>query len=597
MSYELYMPYARVPYGGLGAAPEAQFTPECVAWADANYNFAEYERLRTQELPKLLVKARQLAGVTSNLGIPLSPDMFGRAWSKFDRWGRTARSREDIDGVYGRWLGAVLTWFSDATTLVEQMARSVNLPTTWLVPTNSRSVRIDSSATARISGAEVMTPLQLDSLGYAKRSREGQLPIKRGKDPLRGRPPVIQGAPFSLRLARYRDSVGSADALLKLWKGSQFYPQLKREWVENNAGWLGYPFRPVAHVLGSKIIAPDPVWELVPPAVFVPGTAISAKFDLALGGDDIIAGPREALFFGHEELARIGSRTGQQVVQNAFDTWGAVLVAWADSGKNPLKEEGKQKLRVAGAAIKTAGAAIAGAGTIAANPIVAGIGAVITLVGELFASVIPVTVKCLVPGYKYHKKLGGFCGPAEPLRVRPPSGCSPGTALALDAAREKERERRAWWDAFWAKVKEWAPYAGVAAGGLLAAYVAYRVVRNPAERRRMNSAKSRHRVAVSDVEQVLQNEIAKRRRKGSPGVFSFYLEDADLYGLPKSPSFWAKHLKELAIRLGVQGLYLRSGYTRGWGAKAPGVGRRFSYRPARQKAEISFMWRGIQGDE
>lgn len=418
------------PLGALGEPALPTPNPACVAWVSANYNLVEYERLRTQELPRLLVKARQLAGVSSNLNQALAASDFGKAWSKFGRWHRsTGGNKARIDEIYGNWLEAVTEWFTAAGELVQKMALALNLPTDWLIVRRGEVSWAKDGYTAFLppEAARPNQPIQPDSLGV---SGGGSLSpsqfMRLLKQQWQTRPVVLTHAPFSIRLNRYAairggGTVGSTEKLLSIWKGGKFSshprPSALTAALSNESRFdTGYPQgRTVAP--GS----PAPTWELVPPAFYVPGSAY---------GDNVVPGPREVLYFGHQELQWIAGQPGQRVLEAAFKAWGSVLVGWADSGQNPLKQEGKQKLRVAGASIKLAGAAIAGVGTVAANPIVAGVGAIVALVGELFASVVPVTVRCGVPGHKYHKQLGGFCGPQEPFLVRPPAGCSAGDILA-----------------------------------------------------------------------------------------------------------------------------------------------------------------------
>lgn len=495
MTYEYEYPLAyntppwSPPLGALGEPALPTPNPACVAWVSANYNLVEYERLRTQELPRLLVKARQLAGVSSNLNQALAASDFGKAWSKFGRWHRsTGGNKARIDEIYGNWLEAVTEWFTAAGELVQKMALALNLPTDWLIVRRGEVSWAKDGYTAFLppEAARPNQPIQPDSLGV---SGGGSLSpsqfMRLLKQQWQTRPVVLTHAPFSIRLNRYAairggGTVGSTEKLLSIWKGGKFSshprPSALTAALSNESRFdTGYPQgRTVAP--GS----PAPTWELVPPAFYVPGSAY---------GDNVVPGPREVLYFGHQELQWIAGQPGQRVLEAAFKAWGSVLVGWADSGQNPLKQEGKQKLRVAGASIKLAGAAIAGVGTVAANPIVAGVGAIVALVGELFASVVPVTVRCGVPGHKYHKQLGGFCGPQEPFLVRPPAGCSAGDILAATRGQLGG-------GSFWDKVLGFLTHPVTLGVGLLALaggglYLATRKPKTKNRRRRNAAAKLR----------------------------------------------------------------------------------------------------------
>src|SRR3990167_3212837 len=58
MTYSLSGPALYQPhYAALGNLGAAEVSPACVAWVQEHYNVAEFERIRTQELPQLLAEA------------------------------------------------------------------------------------------------------------------------------------------------------------------------------------------------------------------------------------------------------------------------------------------------------------------------------------------------------------------------------------------------------------------------------------------------------------------------------------------------------------------------------------------------------------
>lgn len=511
MSYELIVPpfvmqrptnggipwaYSRMSASGLGATELSNAA--CVGWVQSAYDLVGYETMRTVELPQLQLRAKRLFG-------PGAWQDAGKAWSKWDRFSKIPRpegwNQVAIDKFYtDNWIPAVLKLLEDTSDLIRRMAFALNLPTVWLLASDSAQAKVQGGkVTVQFFGS---TPPSLiaDSLAYIRRSgfdwREEQEFVP-------DRPLVVTGANFDFFAKKgsgFPSYVGSKKALKSVWTRAHLgYHPRQSGMKRAGHGRAHYPFgyppewltRPIpSNMLG--IANESPATYLAPGAVWMDGTWLArnsssffgaSKQDLKAAkhlrhAQQLIAGPRIVLADINRVLTSVGGRSAQVVLQNAFMSWGAILAAWAGAKENPLDASGKKAVATAAASIKLAGSAIAGAGTVAANPIVAVAGAAVVLIGEIFGAVIPVTVKCPEGIYSvYHKKLGGFCGPPVPFLTSPPDGCS--AADVLDVITPDEPTDK---DKFLAWLKEYGPFIGVGVGGLLAVYVAYRLIRNPARR-------------------------------------------------------------------------------------------------------------------
>ena len=491
---------------GFGAFGAVEVPSPCVQWITSHYHPTEFERIRTQELPQLLADAPRLNAL---VGMPLPWSAFGAEQpGMIDPARAVTIHRRGASGLFG--LGASITgggavsarsdegrlaalqrreyaeftaatalWLQRVVNAFNRMGLALNLPTSWLLPSNPNTVRTAASPAADQIIVDFTDPVPPPAMSYGR--IEGTDRVS-AETLCPGFPVTVhwRNLPFSLLHATLSGTKPdtwygkSPTALHAFWQKFMYdnTPQSPR----NRAGY------PAEARHGYTI-------DIPPVAATVASGGGGLAAEAGWSRCKLFAGPVYALWYAKQYLSIISSRSVAQVLGNAFETWASVLTVWADAPANTHSTTAKDKMKTAAAGLKLAAtgftsagavATASGAGAVAGIPMMV-FGAAMTAFSEI-VKILPAARATMssCTGDKatnaalrisLHTTLG-FCGPPTPLMFNPPDGCKPTDALTFVGGGGLPTRDKSLWD-------QLRPYlthpVTLGAVGLVAALGAYRV--------------------------------------------------------------------------------------------------------------------------
>lgn len=516
----VYLPaYYTRGMGGFAGLGAPEYKPECVAWADENYRWAAFEAKR-RSVERFISENAPVWPGPHTLGAAVSPQAaFAppnpmRAWADLEPLGYARvdpRRGGPIATVYRRgpngaetmqvqqaWTNHFYTLYLrkaayflyESMVFLEELAKLVNLPVYWLFPTNpavfnspeARESVLNPEAYQASKGVFLLSSPSGVVPGLA-RGVSGRLTLKpqnlqmpldlvTGKWRIAGLAPGVASRDsrygFGSHGFRSADNPnkgaaykGNPNDLADFWKGFTYTDRPSSEsnpygYPAGLAGWFGGLWGLGAGTLSTTGSTAHLGDRSGPPVAYVNYVRGASDGGQTVGN---FLGPILAVQTAIQALRSACSRPGVVVVGNAFQSWGSHLEFLATSSPAPNRN-GVDPRAVLALSFKTAGQALMIGGTAAANPVVAGAGAVLTLAAE---------VAKILPGMTPGKISGGAQPLREPLLVRPPEGCEPRVAL--------DRARRYYEKTFWDKALPYLTHpVTLTVVGLAAAYGVYRVV-------------------------------------------------------------------------------------------------------------------------